>query len=92
MERVFAIPEGEARLGSTPENDMALCAPGVSRHHALVRPVPGGVEIMDLGSKNGLLSKESGSRVPSCGTVRRPWISGAPGSTMPASLFKGGQT
>jgi pSer/pThr/pTyr-binding forkhead associated (FHA) protein len=54
-ERVFTLPEGEARLGSAPENDMVLSVPGVSRRHALVRSIPGGVEIVDLGSKNGLL-------------------------------------
>lgn len=53
-EQIFAIPEGEARLGSAPENDMVLRVPGVSRRHALVRRCPGGVEIVDLRSKNGL--------------------------------------
>jgi tetratricopeptide (TPR) repeat protein len=54
-EQVFAIPEGEARVGSAAENDFVLRVPGVSRRHALVRRCPGGIEVVDLGSKNGLL-------------------------------------
>lgn len=53
-ERVFPVPEGEARLGSAAENDIVLRATGVSRRHALVRRRPEGVEVLDLGSKNGL--------------------------------------
>ncbi len=53
-ERVFEIPESEARLGSAGENDLVLHVPGISRRHALVRRCPGGVEVVDLGSKNGL--------------------------------------
>jgi pSer/pThr/pTyr-binding forkhead associated (FHA) protein len=54
-EQVFAIPKGEAKLGSAAENDFVVRAPGVSRRHALVRSAPGGVEIVDLGSKNKLV-------------------------------------
>ena len=53
-EKVFAVPEEEAKLGSSPENDFMVCVPGISRRHAIVRRVPGGVEVVDLGSKNGL--------------------------------------
>lgn len=53
-ERVFPVPESEARLGSASENDIVLRATGVSRRHALVRRRPEGVEVLDLGSKNGL--------------------------------------
>jgi hypothetical protein len=53
-ERIFTVPEGEAQLGSALENDIVLPFPGVSRRHALVRRHPGGVEIEDLRSKNGL--------------------------------------
>ncbi len=53
-ERIFEIPESEARLGSAPDNELVLRVPGVSGRHALVRRCPGGVEVMDLGSKNGL--------------------------------------
>lgn len=61
-EQAFAIPQGEAHLGSAPENDIVVRVPGVSRRHALVRRCPGGIEITDLGSKNGLLV--GGQRVP----------------------------
>ncbi|HEV2853701.1 MAG TPA: FHA domain-containing protein [Thermoanaerobaculia bacterium] len=53
-EQVFPVPESEARLGSASENDIVLRATGVSRRHALVRRFPEGVEVLDLGSKNGL--------------------------------------
>jgi hypothetical protein len=53
-EQVFPVPESEARLGSASENDIVLRVTGVSRRHALVRRLPEGVEILDLGSKNGL--------------------------------------
>jgi hypothetical protein len=53
-EQVFAVPENEAQLGSASENAIVLRVPGVSRRHALVRRSPGGVEVVDLGSKNGL--------------------------------------
>jgi len=54
-EQVFPVSEGDARLGSASENDIVLRVPGVSRQHALVRRRPEGVEILDLGSRNGLL-------------------------------------
>lgn len=50
----FHLPEGDAYLGSAPENDLVVPARGVSRRHALVRRCPGGVELVDLGSKNGI--------------------------------------
>ncbi|MEA2602651.1 MAG: hypothetical protein QOF89_3643 [Acidobacteriota bacterium] len=53
-ERIFEIPESEARLGSASDNELVLHVPGISRRHALVRRCPGGVEVVDLGSKNGL--------------------------------------
>ena len=53
-EWTFEIPESEGRLGSAPENEIVLRVPGISRRHALVRRCPGGVELVDLGSKNGL--------------------------------------
>ncbi|HEX3555263.1 MAG TPA: FHA domain-containing protein [Thermoanaerobaculia bacterium] len=54
-ERVFEIPESEGKLGSAPENDLVLRVPGISRRHALVRRCQGGVVLLDLGSKNGLI-------------------------------------
>lgn len=50
----FHLPEGDAHLGAAPENDLVVPARGVSRRHALVRRCTGGVELLDLGSKNGL--------------------------------------
>jgi hypothetical protein len=53
-EQVFPLPEGEARLGSAPENEISLRVKGVSRRHALLRRCPEGVEIIDQGSRNKL--------------------------------------
>jgi hypothetical protein len=50
----FYLPEGDAHLGTAPQNDLVVPARGVSRRHAIVRRCPGGVEVLDLGSKNGL--------------------------------------
>jgi len=54
-EEVFAVPEGVANLGSARENDIVLSIPGISRRHALLGRQAGGVEVIDRGSKNGLL-------------------------------------
>jgi predicted DNA-binding protein (UPF0251 family) len=51
---VFSVPEVEACLGRDGANELVLPVVGVSRKHALVRRVPGGVEILDLKSKNGI--------------------------------------
>jgi len=50
----FPLPDGTARLGSAPGNDIVLPFPGVSREHALVVRSGGGTEIFDLGSRNGV--------------------------------------
>jgi hypothetical protein len=60
-EQAFAVPEGEARLGRDPGNDLVLDVRGVSRRHALVRRCLGGIQIQDLDSKNGL--RVEGQRV-----------------------------
>jgi hypothetical protein len=54
-ELIYAVPEGAAKLGSAGGNDIVLAMPGISRRHALLRRQFEGVEIADLGSKNGLL-------------------------------------
>jgi type III secretion system (T3SS) inner membrane Yop/YscD-like protein len=54
-EEVFAIPEGEARLGSAADNEIVLRVTGVSRRHATLHRCARGVEVVDRGSKNGLL-------------------------------------
>jgi pSer/pThr/pTyr-binding forkhead associated (FHA) protein len=60
-EENLEVPEEEARLGSHPDNDIVLNVRGVSRFHAVLRRCPGGVELLDQGSKNGLIVE--GSRV-----------------------------
>jgi hypothetical protein len=54
-EHVFAVSDGEARLGSAAENDIVLRVRGVSRRHAAIRRCARGLEVVDCGSKNGLL-------------------------------------
>ena len=53
-EHLFAMPEGEALLGSAADNDIVLRIAGVSRRHARLRRIPGGVEVLDRESKNHL--------------------------------------
>lgn len=48
------IPEGEFVIGRTPECQLALDDPRVSRKHAVLRAVVDGVIVEDLGSRNGL--------------------------------------
>src|SRR5579864_4368919 len=55
--RHFHVRDGELRLGSAPDNDLVLALPGISRHHALLRQGGRGLELLDLGSKNGLVSE-----------------------------------
>jgi hypothetical protein len=54
-EQVFPAPQGEVSLGSAPENDIVLHVRGISRRHTLLRRCAGGIEILDQGSKNGLM-------------------------------------
>ncbi|MFP3939014.1 MAG: FHA domain-containing protein [Thermoanaerobaculia bacterium] len=54
--RHLPVPEpGPATLGSAPDTDLVLDCPGVSRRHARVAAVPGGLELVDLQSRNGLI-------------------------------------
>jgi DNA-binding NtrC family response regulator len=54
--RRFPLPPGEHTVGSAPDCEIPLEAPGVSRRHALLRVLAdGGVVVTDLGSKNGTL-------------------------------------
>jgi DNA-binding NtrC family response regulator len=55
--RHFHVRDAELRLGSAPDNDLVLALPGISRHHALLRQGGRGLELLDLGSKNGLVSE-----------------------------------
>ena len=52
----WPIPRGEARIGAAPTNDFVARLPGVSRVHAVLTPVDGGVRIVDYGSKNGIVA------------------------------------
>lgn len=50
----FYLATGEqARVGRTPENDIVLGHPSVSRAHARLEPVAASWRLRDLGSKNG---------------------------------------
>jgi len=51
----YALPRAPATLGSDADNELVLPAPGVSRRHVTVERVDGGVRLVDLGSKNGIL-------------------------------------
>jgi DNA-binding NtrC family response regulator len=53
--RRFALPHAEAVLGSAEECEFHAPYPGVSRRHATLRPLDGGLLVTDLGSKNGLV-------------------------------------
>jgi len=55
--RHYRVRDGELRLGSAPDNDLVLALPGISRYHALLRQGGRGLELLDLGSKNGLVSE-----------------------------------
>jgi DNA-binding NtrC family response regulator len=51
----FPVPDREVRVGASPDNDLVIPFPGVSRTHAIVRTLRGQLEIVDAGSMNGLL-------------------------------------
>jgi len=53
--RRFSLPRAEAVLGSAAECDLHAPYPGISRRHARLRPLDGGLLVTDLGSKNGLV-------------------------------------
>jgi RND superfamily putative drug exporter len=44
--------DGEVSLGRA-NSEVGAADPELSRHHAILRPVPGGIEVEDLGSTNG---------------------------------------
>lgn len=58
----------ERILGRAGDCDFVIPDPSVSRHHAVLRPVPGGWEITDLGSTNG--TRVNGWRVEGPTPVR----------------------
>jgi len=50
----FPLPTEAVGLGSSPDSGIRIPFPGVSRRHAVVEPVAGGIALRDSGSKNGL--------------------------------------
>lgn len=48
-------------IGRVADNSLVLADPNVSRHHAEIRPIDGGYQVVDLGSTNG--TTVNGSRV-----------------------------
>jgi hypothetical protein len=67
----FPLPDTEVRVGSSPDNDIVIPFPGVSRTHAIVRPHGGQLEIVDAGSTNGQLVSFPGLPLPSSDRWRR---------------------
>ncbi len=51
--RTVAFEGGRLTMGRDERNDVVLADPNVSRFHAEVLPVEDGVELVDLGSRNG---------------------------------------
>ncbi|NUQ72255.1 MAG: sigma 54-interacting transcriptional regulator [Polyangiaceae bacterium] len=51
--RTFVFAQDEVRIGSSPDADVPLCDPSVSREHLAVRLGPHGFAITDCGSTNG---------------------------------------
>jgi DNA-binding NtrC family response regulator len=60
--RLADVPAGATELGASPDCGIHIPFPGVSRRHARVEPVPDGLRLVDLGSKNGL--RQKGRRLP----------------------------
>jgi DNA-binding NtrC family response regulator len=56
------MPEGEAVIGAAADADLVLPFPGVSRRHARLLPAGRDLLLVDLASKNGLVS--GGERLP----------------------------
>ena len=50
----LVVPAGGAVVGRSRDCDVVLADSNVSRHHAEIRPAPGGWAIADLGSTNGV--------------------------------------
>ncbi|HMB51773.1 MAG TPA: sigma 54-dependent Fis family transcriptional regulator [Thermoanaerobaculia bacterium] len=56
--RTYCLGSGDtALLGAAPDNDLVAPFPGVSRRHARLEASADGVLVIDLGSKNGLVSE-----------------------------------
>jgi RsiW-degrading membrane proteinase PrsW (M82 family) len=57
-------PGQEARIGRSPENDMVVSDPTVSRQHAVVRAGADGWELANVGSAPSYLGSQQVTRVP----------------------------
>ena len=53
--RYFPMPDRDVQLGAAAENDLVAPFPGISRHHAKLRPEGAALLVTDLGSTNGLV-------------------------------------
>jgi cytochrome P450 / NADPH-cytochrome P450 reductase len=53
-----ARPAQTLRIGRAPDNDIVVSDPGVSQHHAELRPEAGAYRLVDLGSRNGTFVNE----------------------------------
>jgi hypothetical protein len=51
--RTYIVPPGETTVGRSPDNDIVLDSPDVSRRHARLECTPNGVRVLDLNSTNG---------------------------------------
>jgi predicted component of type VI protein secretion system len=54
-DRRLELPLGGGVVGRSRDCDIVLNDAGISRHHAQIRPGPGGWTVEDLGSTNGVL-------------------------------------
>jgi hypothetical protein len=54
-DRRLPLPPGGGVVGRSRDCDIVLSDAGISRHHAQIRPGPGGWTVEDLGSTNGVL-------------------------------------
>jgi hypothetical protein len=54
-DRRLLLPLGGGVVGRSRDCDIVLTDAGISRHHAQIRPGPGGWTVEDLGSTNGVL-------------------------------------
>ena len=68
----WPVPKDGARLGSDAGNEIVVPFPGVSRVHASVVPTPGGLKVVDAGSKNGILA--GSSRVSEVVLTEGEWV------------------
>src|SRR5687767_10049696 len=66
---LFPIHQGDCLLGRSPECPIVLASERVSREHAVVRRIHSGLQIEDLGSRNGTWVNGTRIRYP---TVLQP--------------------